>query len=625
MADSYKLTDGTTEIELQYDSVSQTNYTLQYGSQVQIDAPDVLMHVPDDGEELPVRTVYRNRRMFFTLNANGADWDTVLNNVAAVRRLIRQANRYWVTGDVNRVSMRIQKDGATNYTDHPIKYGYIRDDDAYYTEAQNILGWKPVIVLEVGPYGEGASFTLRNDLPSSPHCIEDSNSDGRPDGWTIVNFPTVSINTHNYLIGGKSLAMSGSNLDGVNTPTATATAPDIAAYVWVHVASGAATIDFRDSTGSVQQYTLTSTDSNEVSDKTITSSSGDTWYRVSYSASLSGNNPFIRILCSGTSQLRIDGAYLQTGTTTVPDAWCSTSAIENRYDPTSSDEARINYVDVWGIPGDAPAIVDQQLTFGASVNEAMIIGKGASGNYDAATRLHWFDGADLRVAYTAGSDSSPSDAARSGGTYIRYTGGLTSTLIQFDFTIATADAAKFNNSWLRVFLVARSSSSDTAFYLDDVTANNKTVITESQGITTANTWELIDVGAIQFSNSNLYSTYNPSVADTTVIIRAVLGADAGTIDLDAVLMVPTDEYFIAKNFSISNSDSFILGNERLAINDFTTSQTSALGTMYEIDNEVSTRFIYAMYSSNTNAHDLDDTATVAFTIYPRTRHLLGTS
>jgi hypothetical protein len=619
MADSFILTDGTTSFELVYDAGTQDDYKLEYGTRVQLSEPAVLMHSPDDGESLPIRAVDRDREVYLTANLPGDDWDTILDNITKIKRLVdgadSQALRYWTQGDVNRVVLRIQKDGSTNYTDLPVKFGFVDDSGVYYTTIQTKVAWKPVIMLMVAPYGEGAQITLRNDLASSPHFVEDSDGDGLADGWVSVNVPTtLTSNVSNYLVGGRSQQVVGDSLEGIESDVVTATTPSIAAYAWIRPYGGAVSFRIKDSTGNVVTKVLTDGDTGSVSDKTTVSLNGTTWYRVSYSGTLTGNNPQIQVLSNvNGGAFLVDACYLQTGTTTIPDAWCSTSSIENRNDPDAGNEDQISYFDVWNVPGDVNALGNWDIDVG-TLAEIYHIYQVA--RPDAWQVQHWIESSDFSAStWSSGTGTTNNHYSR------LPTGQNTGTIEE------ELDFEHLAKQPLRIYAIARSSSTTPTVRVD-IAAGAKGVAgevlvgTEDVSATATNTWELRDLGLV-----NLTGAVDGSV-NLTVRVE-VEGNSGQTTDIDAIILAPAgDESVVVRAVDRSGAaatsvDIEIDGTKRRIKESVVGLDTPFNGSLWYLRNSVMNRFIFMLTAQDTQI-EVDATADIQLTVTPRARHLLGT-
>lgn len=649
MAFSAKLTDGTTEIDFVYDPGVQDKYRMKYGATVQIEDTQVLQHKPDNDEPTPIRGHDLTRTAILRKDVYGDSRDDVLNQIAVVKRWVdgadQQALRYWTNGDVNRIDFKIQLDSTTNYTLNPVQWGYVDDSAAFYrpeTSKPNApnFAMQIAVILHLSAYGEGASFTLHNDLPSSPHCLEDSNSDGLADGWSQSGSPTTTLITARYLIGGQCQRMvtDTTNAQALITPTATATTSQaLAAYVWIATSATSndvLTIRLQDGSGNnVESKTFDPANPTAAAwDKSATGLDGTIWYRFSFThtGSPARTAANAKILLSRTageattaSTYFFDGAYIKVGTTTVPDAWCSTSAIQNRYDPTSSNEGRINYLDVWGVPGDSDAAVNIAATvtavggFPFRSHWARI----KDGKTLAADRKYWFD--DLVAGGVInGSYSTVVDASRSGGGYLRYT-STASGSANFTVSLGTnSELLDFMRWPSRVYAITRTSN--TASTIELSSAAGSTIISSGLGYTAVSTWEWIDLGLINPSSVYDIGDFFPAGGSNSILFRINATAGSVTIEIDAIICIPVveDGFLIGESTSYSVNDVLnVIGEEKqyLAVS----LGSEWVGEMWTAAPGIMNRYILNV-SNVSNVHDLTNTYTVSATVIPRSRHLLGT-
>lgn len=648
MAITVQLTDDTTTFDLVYDASSQPYYHSRKGLTVQTEETAVLQHRPDSSEPVPIRGVDMERTMFLTADILGATEDEVLNKLADIKRMIdgadQQALRYHTHGDVSRVKVKMKRSTATKYTYQIVKYGHVDDSGAHYTAAAQNSGYAIgiLVTLHLTAYGEGEAIILRNDLPSSPNFNEDSDADGLADGWAVIGTPTATINTGQYLIGGSSqqIVTDASTSEGFQSASAyTASAGTQAVfYIWMRAGSGdPITMALLDGS-SVQIASKVHTPGAETGyDKTATDNLGLTWYRYVMSGTNVNANfrVFVRRLNTDATQIttfRVNGAYLQTGTTTAPDAWCSTSAIQNRYDPTNTSaatQARINYVDVWGVPGDSEALVQHAIT-GTSITNTkdfIIVASQTDGAGLAADALHWVDNTSMSLGILSGSQSTTSDATRAGGSYLRHTADA-SSVNDATLSVTIGNAAQFyafSQMPHRVFVIARSSSTNTLFEID---SSRFASVGGSNTIQTANTWLLMDLGYITAGNPVLVDTAG---ASGSLAIGITPGATSATVDIDAILLLPCNDggYCVGRHdtssYATSTTDYFY-GQYKTFYGGGDFQESPARGAIWTVPagNRMS-RFIYTVGFTTTGAHTLTDASTVTLTIYPRARHLLGTS
>lgn len=655
MAITVQITDGTTTFDLVYDASTQPYYHSRKGLSLVSEDTDVLQHQPDDGEPSPIRGNDRDRTVFLTKDVLGTTQDEVLNKIAALKRFIdgkdQQALRYWTNnGDVDRVGLKIQLENATNYTLNPIKWGHVDDSGSHYTAAAQNTGYAIgiLVTLHLTAYGEGAAITLRNDLPSSPHFIEDSNADGFADGvstaFTAPTNKTLSTGANPWLIGGSCqyFKVDATNNSGIFLGSVTASSStDAVAFVWVYAAASADPLRLILTDGSATTVEQKIFDPSSIADydKTATDAGGRTWYRYSMSGQNAAANFRIyiyRAAASATfaSEYYIDGAYLEINQTVVPDSWCSTSAIRNRYDPVTANPERINYVDVWGVPGDSDALVNTSVTCTAVTGskDTVLASRWTDGKVNAADILHWVDSADMAWLILSGTQGTTNDASRAGGSYLRHTADPSSVdNANLNISVGSdfAELAKFMSVPHRVFLITRTSSTATTYQIDaDWGFTSAGGVANS--VNAANTWELLDLGYLNPLETAI-SDFSQVANGATITITVVPGATSATVDADAILLIPavTDGWCVVSGTTIAADATYVtqfIGTLGVALGGRDGSLPGRAGSIWTIPpgNRMS-RYVFAATNDSSNVHHLTDAFTVSLTVYPRTRHLLGTT
>jgi hypothetical protein len=641
MADSFKVTDGVTEIELIYAAGSQEEYKLQYGTRVSVPEPAVLVHQPDDGESQPIRAVDRDREVYLTMNVPGDDWDAVIDAVTRLKRMVdgahSQALRYWTIGDVDRVVLRVQKDGSANYTDLLIKWGFVDDSTAYHTSIQTEIGWQIVVMLVVAPYGEGAPIALRNDLASSPHFIEDSNSDGLADGWTIIG-GSGALNTTYYLVGGQSqeLTVTSSGTQYINSDTVTAsTSSDGVGYIWICEPTGTAdpvTIRLLNGSNGTISFETFDPAAPADYDKTAIGAAGETWYRYS----VTGNN-------GGTSGLRIqvirgsgdasaagtyylDAAYLEVDASVVPEAWCSASTIKYHYD----DEAgELNYIDIWAVPGDAPAMLDQFLdVVSVSAANPTLVMSAYRQYTNAGDRLLFVDSDHLSAALGGSGGSTQSSAAAVHGDFLRTPSGVASSALSLtlDGSTAAADIVRFkqlHRADYRFFGLVKYNNTGTATFKksSQSQAYNGYFECEPATLYASTSWQLVDMG--YFKTGGTVEDYDFGGNLVWYVDQSAAGTQ---VDIDGIFCIPVEEYlsFIGDGAPAGTDELYIKHKERKYFKILTPTSGYIGNPFIEIPpGQDVTRVAYLSFDRELKSTSIDDSIVVEYTITPRTRHLLG--
>lgn len=658
MAITVQLTDDTTTFDLVYDASSQPNYHARKGLSVTTEDTDVLEHRPDNAESVPIRGVDRERTLFLTKDVLGDTENEVLDKIAAIKRMVdgadQQALRYHTHGDVARVKVKMKRSTATNYTYQIVKWGHVDDSGAHYTAAAQNSGYAIgiLVTLHLTAYGEGDPITLRNDCPSSPHFLEDSDSNGLADGYTSFGSPSTGLGHGKGLTGGQSQGITTGSTGAVgfnmtNYVTAATTDPYVA-YVWLSVnntLNDIITITVQGAASTTLAQKTFNPASPTGYDKTIVGPDGNTWYRYSFSDSGSparaAANLRLRIARESANATRAttwytDNLFIMVGTETVPDAWCSTSAIKNRYDPAATSaatEGQINYVDVWGVPGDSNAVAKTTVTLGSVSRTTIMASRHTDGEILAADIDHWIDSNELTTASSSGTWSTQSDANRSNGSYKRFTEGGSPGINSRVYILLTgSDARSFLKYPRRFFIIAKSSSTTSDFVgtltSSGVSINGVNSTDLGTGVANTGTWELLDLGLVDGSGFLANSPPSDSDQEISITTYVQLAPSSSTNDIDALFFpVVGDEFAVwtgVTGTKASGGDIVFDGTTKSVISEGSGINENTPGSLWYVSQSKMNRYIFSVVGSS-GSHTLTDTMTVSFVIYPRTRHLLGTS
>jgi len=648
MADSYKITDGTTEYEVIYNASTQPDYKAMYGASISALEPSVLLHSPDDSAPLPVRAWDQNRTVFVTMDVLGDDWDEILNDIHEIKRMISGANsqaiKYWLNErNENRVVLRVQLDGATNYSDIPILWGSVDDSGSYYTDVASInkRGRNLVIALIVSPYSEGALETAQNEIPNAMPYIF---SAGLAGGWSNSG-ATVAEDTTNRVIGyssQKATTVGGSEI--IRTPYSTnpGTEDKVSAYVWLYTDNALNyTIEIEASSGTVsganKSKVISFSNPTAVASKSTVGVDGNTWYRVDLDGTLDTNTDNARLKITLTSfggeDVWINSVYITHGTSTptLPSFWVSGDTIENRGDLDSSNTTELNWVDIWGVPGDAPALVRiETVPSGMGNDYIMYTSRWRDTMYNAGDLsgfAHWVEDASLSSLGTGGgSYSSPADANRTAGTYVQYVdAGVNTSTGGWRYTVASADVPNFFQWPRRVYLLAYIDDATTAFQLKST--NIVPQITELRVAGTTSDWVIIDIGLINgvgIDNFD-YTDIGGATVDVNIDIEFVTSSDSqDTVRIDAVYFAPAaPDGFMIANGDIGGYIVILPFRERVGFEDRVFPDILGQTWTAEPGNKLTrSSFVFA---NTSGVWDITDSLTeIAVKVKPRAYHLLGT-
>ncbi len=644
-----QLSDGTKNIDLIFDEAMQPNFSASYGYRIQQEETVVNRHRPDAGTPEPTSGYDLPSTLFLTMDVKGTA-DTRLNKIAELKRWVdgadQQALRYKVFKDVPKITLALSIPNATNSTTYDVRWGFVDDSLSYYTSMADINGRtrQVVVMVRLEPYGEGADIVLRNDLPSSPHMLEDSNGDGLADGLIEVGLGVAIIDLERWLIGGKSqhMAFTATNTQGfLSAAVPSTTSDDVVLFCWLTSPGGVAPIIIELQDGAGTAVTAKTFDPSNPSgyDQTVTGDDGSVWYR--YSISHYTNRAAANVQLSvfnegndGSGDFWTDGWYLQVEpnfvSPPVPDSFASTASILNRNDPTAANPERINYVDTWGIPGDSLALAKWDL-------EGVVLsadGEPASyfaavlrdGKALAADQQYIFEGEDGVRPFPGGSWNNIVDVTRSGGAYAR---------IDFSGHIHFDVPTRFTLIPWRVFAIVRADSTLTTFELyDSPFAGQLSIISQPVPALSANRWGALDLGLINPVGQVVPGFDLATIAGNFGINVVNNGTNA---DIDFVFCIPaqTDESPMFMVTDDIESGVQTIG-ESLVINGRNrAAYISDIGRNIPTQNFLVTaqhgdkmqRTIFATHNDGAGIlidWPLDDNFLVTLTATPRTRQLLGT-
>jgi len=319
-----------------------------------------------DGEDL-VRHRVKNREWPMRLRVgnkgSSSEADDLADAVTEFNRLIAQARRYHTHGDVDKVSLYIKLDGATV----PTYYDVITANPSG-VSLMDILYRKRgdaevAFTLITEPYGYGDEETLVNYL-INPHFEEDENGDGLANGWNKSGTPTTTLNTNIYLCGSRSqkVVTDASGTEGISSDAVSTVGSYFLAYAWVYVSSGdEVTLSvIGNASGTIGTATYSSSTTTKIGNN------GNTWRRLLVSGTKGGSDSTLTISIerlSGNAHAAttfyVDQCYLETRSSSisVPRAWASYYHVGPFHDGSDNNL----YIDICDIPGDVASLVSIQV------------------------------------------------------------------------------------------------------------------------------------------------------------------------------------------------------------------------------------------------------------------------
>jgi hypothetical protein len=318
--------------------------------------------------------------------------------------------------------------------------------------------------------------------------------------------------------------------------------------------------------------------------------------------------------------------YLQTGTTTAPPAFASSAALKNRYDPAATSAAtrqQINYLDVWGVPGDAPALVKQTFAFSTStVGEGLMVGKVDIPSSLVSYGLYQTvkDSADMTegVSWTTTSSS----AISIGSSYLSTPNPPSGV-----GTLVVGDEVRYLKNFVGLVYLLCHKTHDSGSIAVTASHGAETITIGTASPANINTWSFVEVGSINITGTS--KDFN----DLEIYMTA--SGSSGVVSIDALLIFPTNEFLIANYI---NENTFfgqfmtLDGIEEYVWGSFAPigyTQVHPLGTMWKLTpGPAITRYVYFRAGTQSTSlpepYAIANTTAVTLTVTPRTSHLLGT-
>ena len=615
MTDIVKISDGTTDIDLYYDSAPGFQL-IASGMQFGLPEHDNKMHESEwqDGAMI-VRHRLKNREWPVRLAIRaGSDDDDIADTLAAFNRLVVQARRFHTHGDADKVYLEFRPTTSAAWTRYDVidvemnQLAMMNYFNRQTTEV--IFGKGFAITVHTRPWGYGAKETLQNEV-STPHFEEDGNSDGLADHWTEINNPATTLNTSIYLCGTQSqkVVTDTTGEQGItqNISCSAHQGEDYVAYAWVYFVSGdddllAFTVVGDGTVDDVASWTSATT--------TATGAGGNTWKRLEIESTIGATDTTLTLEidrdAAGANEATtfyIDKMYLQFDTDAIPDAWMSGRTICNSYDSSTAGE--IPYIDVEDVPGDLDA-------------ETIIKGEPISDTQQRYYIARWSKTAHAPNCYY-------------------WWGTADSATVTTSWTTVESDTSfSVNNDAGKYAVLASVKSGDSVTmdirvrYTPDGGTHYFTSEVKTVPLNTI--YEIVDLGPIPTKNyADLLSGIN-SNPQVDIQMKRPSGSDTGYCEL--ICYLPVDEYYTVSDAGNTRGSGYahIFLEDRYGTPLYFTHSTGTdevtdaylpiLGYPPKLKPDVEQRLLFI--TTNANGQYVHTTSQTKYTIYyrPRTEFFL---
>jgi hypothetical protein len=613
-------------------------------------APNITFHVPDEGDTRIIRISDGDRQAQLVISVFGTSRDVLDLAVSDLRLLLREATNHELDDSFPLYYFNTQPSNATYATRHDIRAGWLDDSSSHFEEwkDRNLVAYHTILNMILTPYGYRATVTLQNYLASSSHFLEDSDSDGLADGWTERTAATTvtTIDTTHALVGHSSqkvIATSAASDQGIFSDTVTcAQSSNLSGFAWVYLTAGSdpITVILRDGAdGVIDAPTLSTSDTSNTDKSIVSKTGGATWYRVPVNGSnTAAANAYIEVTrvsgaASAGATYYVDATYLNINTQTVPDGWISSRVTENNY--SLETEADINYLDVWGLPGDADAVAIWKIT-AQSQGLGFYLGRMIDGKTLASKQTHWLDSADGTGTASAGGNgvwSTDANASWAGDSAALFTEGTTNNGGYLEFTLSGVDARNFARTPRKIIGLVQADVVAATLLLGvygDTAQTNFASHNVAVSPAVAANPTLLDLGTV--SLAGVLPDNVPDTANPDIVIRITVDGLAQTekVYIDALFLMPLKPedivYHITQGSGFGANDIWIDGlNKQIVPEDRGFDRHMWQGSMwYLAAGQTMNRLVYMTFNNATQfTYDLAAGFNWKLDYIPRGRHLVG--
>lgn len=409
MAWTYSLTDGTTTVAL-----ASGDYIPTVGG---FTAPPPRRRMAMGGSNLfrhgsdIVARRYENRTVTLRLRISATDQDTLISDINAIQGLLERAAEFSTFGLGAQVKLNRQWDTATNTTVFYVLEGVLdfgaTELDQVHLQQDMIFDARLILLCE--PFAYGLEESIENFVADPGFEVAGTALADWTESKTATGTTARDTGAKKDGAASLKLVMTNSGGSGEVIERSQSLADVDAAEVWSFQCW--VRVDALSNCKVVMEIDYNTGTDVEVSTTTVNASS--------FVKLTSNNNTVPGSVTSATLRLRLEStAGSATGTVyidnviavqaaAVPTAWASSHAVYNHY--ADDAQASTNYLDVYDIPGDVPALLQVKATENEA-HTAFWLGARHAGRQTDAGIFH--EGEDFGTWA-----SEPSDGSPSGGNY----------------------------------------------------------------------------------------------------------------------------------------------------------------------------------------------------------------
>lgn len=514
-----QLTDGTTTVNLNDQTNTFLNLSGFHAPPPAERASYAGMNLFRHGGDLIERR-YDNRTVDVRFDLKGSNADNLASRIQDVNDLLRKAEEWASHGLGTQVQLQYQWSGATDTVYFNIIKGDLDLGRDLHTEwLRRYSRIKDVhLQIECEPFAVGAAETLENLVKDPSFEIAGSPLADWTTG-TVAAGDTVARSTLQAKYGTTSVQLvRGASSGTVRIyqdlkPQVTGTT-DYVARVYVY-RTGSGTAQIR-----VRQFNSLGTGVGD--DRELLSTATGTWVALDITSATATADAttgtiemeFRIVGGTGTATAYFDGAYFATGTSALPRAWVSGRDVYNHFD--DNGQAHINYLDVYGMPGDVLSPIQVKAREAEDHAEFWIGARHAGRATDTGI---WHEAEDFGTWHT-----EPSDADRSGSAYGQWT-------IATRASHVTTGTAAANTGTLTITNATSTGANRLGLVSCHVNVGNDETIPAFYAATA--TWggtgmTLIGTDSSASGGVKVWYLLNPPTGASEVLITPLNGAGAGS-------------------------------------------------------------------------------------------------
>ena len=356
---TYNLTDGTTTV-----SLNSGDYDVLYNG---FSAPVPRRRMAWGGRNLfrhgadLMERRFENRRVTLRIKITGSNDDALENDINAINDLLERAAEYSSNGLGAQVQLTRQWNGATNSVSFDVLEGTLDIPETSIAHVQRNVLIPCILTLTCKPFAVGSAETIENFVADPSFEIAGTALADWTENITATGTTARVTTDARHGAASLELVMTNSGASGQVVERTQSLADVDAAEVWsfgfwvyfVALSNAMVVIDIEyTGGGSTSTFELTAVNTGyaliSIVNETVPASTTAAVFKCRLESTAA----------SATGTARID-ACIAVRASSLPTTWVSGRSIVNHND--DDGQAHINYIDIYNVPGDVPALLQVKL------------------------------------------------------------------------------------------------------------------------------------------------------------------------------------------------------------------------------------------------------------------------